>query len=214
MNYTKSIREYCLNNQGTAFDMSYEHEHHFSEVPYRTFCKILNRLEEEGILKTYSKGIYLISSNGADIDPVLSFYANDNTGVVIGYEMYNELGITNHNEKPIEVLTNAMETTTKNIGENYRLILFKGYFDKFTKKLIKALEIIENNRKIIELNMFKMNKVLIMQLQYYKDEALENILKNRNYSLTTIKTLQDYLDNLEIENKVSEIAKEYFKNTI
>ena len=52
MNYTKTIREYCQ-NKGMIFDMSYELKKHFSIVPYRTFCKILSRLEEEGILKEY-----------------------------------------------------------------------------------------------------------------------------------------------------------------
>ena len=36
--------------------MSYEHNKHFQMVPYRAFCKILSRLEEEGIIRTYSKG--------------------------------------------------------------------------------------------------------------------------------------------------------------
>ena len=63
MNYSKTIREYCMQNPGMIFDMSYEHKKHFEMVPYRTFCKILNRIEEEGIIKTYSKGIYIINAD-------------------------------------------------------------------------------------------------------------------------------------------------------
>lgn len=58
MNYSKTIREYCQKNPGMVFDMSYERERHFPMVPYRTFCKILSRIEAEGIIRTYSKGIY------------------------------------------------------------------------------------------------------------------------------------------------------------
>ena len=50
MNYSRTIREYCLQNSGMMFDMSYEHKKHFGMVPYRTFCKILSRLEDEEIL--------------------------------------------------------------------------------------------------------------------------------------------------------------------
>ncbi len=214
MNYTKTIRNYCLNNPGKAFDVSYEYKNHYYMMQYKTFCKILNRLEDEGIITTYSKGIYLINSDWVKEDPVLSFYANDETGMVIGYQMYHDLGIIKYTEGPVEILTNAMQTTTKNVGDGYKLILFKGFFDKFVKKLIVALEIIENSRNIVDLDWFKMNKTLIMHLQYYKDYAFENILNNRSYSLSTIYTLEEYLKDLQIENKVLEIAKEYFKNTI
>ena len=57
MNYSKTIREYCLKNPGMVFDMSYEREQHFSMVPYKTFCKILSRSEAEGIIKCY-KDLY------------------------------------------------------------------------------------------------------------------------------------------------------------
>lgn len=55
MSYTKQVREYCLNNQGTILDVSLVKDSEFSDIPYKTLLKILNRLEEEklisGILK-------------------------------------------------------------------------------------------------------------------------------------------------------------------
>jgi predicted transcriptional regulator of viral defense system len=92
MNYSKTIREYCLKNPGMVFDMSYERKNHFEMVPYKTFCKILSRLEE-GILKTYSKGVYLINSDKEAEDPIIAFYANDCSDMVVGYKMYNDLGV-------------------------------------------------------------------------------------------------------------------------
>ena len=127
MNYSKTIREYCLQNPGMIFDMSYEHKKHFEMVPYRTFCKILNRIEEEGIIRTYSKGIYIINADNMTEDPVIAFYASKGVGMVVGYYMYNKLGITEHNEKPIVIYTSAMETTTKNIGDDYKLIYLDLY---------------------------------------------------------------------------------------
>ena len=90
MNYSKTIREYCLQNPGMIFDMSYEHKKHFEMVPYRTFCKILNRIEEEGIIRTYSKGIYIINAENMEEDPVIAFYASKGVGMVVGYYMYNK----------------------------------------------------------------------------------------------------------------------------
>ena len=60
MNYTKLVREYCKNNSGAIFDVSKLKDTEFAEVPYKTLLKILNRLEEEGLLKPVSKGVYFI----------------------------------------------------------------------------------------------------------------------------------------------------------
>ena len=47
MNYTKTIRKYCLSNPETVFDASNMMQTHFAMVPYKTLLKILNRLEEK-----------------------------------------------------------------------------------------------------------------------------------------------------------------------
>ena len=212
MNYSKTIREYCMQNPGMIFDMSYEHKKHFEMVPYRTFCKILNRIEEEGIIKTSSKGIYLINADNMPEDPVIAFYANTGFGVVVGYHMYNRLGITTHNEKPIIIYTSVMETTTKNIGDDYKLVLFDTYFDPSVKKLIICLELIENRNKIIGIDLYKTNTILIDYLKSYYDSSLEQILKNHKYQYATIVTLDEMLGHLKIKNKALEIALKYYKH--
>ena len=206
MNYSKTIREYCLKNPGMVFDMSYERKNHFEMVPYKTFCKILSRLEEEGILKTYSKGVYLINSDKETEDPIIAFYANECSGMVVGYKMYNDLGITTHTEKPIVIYTNAMDTTTKNIGDDYRLVLFESLMDECIKKLIICLELIENKNDIIDRDLYRMNEILIDYLQDYSDSALEEILESHKYQYSTIVTLDECLKNLKIKNHAIDIA--------
>lgn len=50
MNYTKTIREFCRQNPGKIFDVSYMGTTYFTMVPYKTMLKILNRLEIEGLV--------------------------------------------------------------------------------------------------------------------------------------------------------------------
>ena len=50
MTYTKQVQEYCQNNQGTVLDVSLMKDSEFSEIPYKTLLKILNRLEKEKLL--------------------------------------------------------------------------------------------------------------------------------------------------------------------
>ena len=57
MAYTKQVREYCLKNQGAVLDVSLVKDGEFSEIPYKTLLKILNRLEEEKLIFGISKGV-------------------------------------------------------------------------------------------------------------------------------------------------------------
>ena len=210
MNYSKTIREYCLQNEGRVLDVSYELKHHFSMVPYKTFLKILNRLEEEKILKKYSKGIYLINKNELSTeDPIIAFYANEYTGIVIGYSMYNRYGITKQEEKPIVIYTNAMETTTKNIGDDYKLIYCSiQFYDVSIRSLIEALELIENKSNIVDADLTTLSEILINNLQYYKDFELDTILKGIKYKYSTICSLESLLNELHIENNALKVFKD------
>lgn len=65
MNYTKTIRSFCLQNTGKIFDAQQMGNDYFSMVPYKTLLKVLTRLETEGILSPVSKGVYIINSDNA-----------------------------------------------------------------------------------------------------------------------------------------------------
>ena len=47
-------------NNGTLIDVSKIRNVEFAEVPYKTLLKILNRLEDECIISSVSKGVYYI----------------------------------------------------------------------------------------------------------------------------------------------------------
>lgn len=209
MNYTKTIREYCKQNAGKIFDVSYEIKYHFDMVPYKTLLKVLNRLEEEGIVKTISKGVYLINSDKIVGDPIINHYAGKGRGFVIGYSMYNKYGITDHQEKPVVILTNVMETTTKNIGDEYMLINFpvKIIYDGI-QHITEALEIIDNSSKIIDKNEGAVAETLIKLLARYTDFEFKSIIKARHYQFSTICTLETVLKDLNISNSAVRIYKE------
>ena len=211
MNYSKTIREYCQMNKGQMFDVSLEMKKHFSMVPYKTLLKILNRLEAEGIVSKYSKGLYVINTDKeSKEDPIISFYANGNTGVVVGYKMYNEFEITDYKEKPIVIYTNAMETTTKNLGDDYTLILYPIFpFDESIRKLVQALDILENSDDIIDRDLMTLSRVVGELLQYYDDYSFTDIVKAHHYQYATICTLDRLLNDLHIKNRCLEIYKEH-----
>lgn len=208
INYTKTIREYCIQNKGKMFDVSYELKTHFEMVPYRTLCKILSRLEDEGILSLYSKGLYYINSDETGVDPIIAFYASKYIGMVVGGKMYKDYGIIEEYDGPITIYTNAIETT-KNSGDKYILIRFPVLmFDTATKKMIECLEIIENRFKYPNFDQLVAANVIIECIKHYDDTAFKDIIRNHKYQYSTLCTFSEMLDNLQIKNRAIEIVKE------
>lgn len=62
MNYTKQVREYCEQHNNSLIDISIVRDSVFNDIPYKTLLKIFNRLEDEGIVHTVSKGLYCVAA--------------------------------------------------------------------------------------------------------------------------------------------------------
>lgn len=85
MTYTKQVREYCLKNQGAVLDVSLVKDGEFSEIPYKTLLKILNRLEEEKLILGISKGVYAIGKLNVQDEPdIVREYTENGKGMVVG----------------------------------------------------------------------------------------------------------------------------------
>ena len=208
MNYTKTLREYCKTTPWKIFDVSYEMSERFKMVPYKTLLKVMNRLEEEGIVESISKGIFLIKNGDPVEDPIVAHYAGDGRGVVVGYTMYNKYKVTEHTQGPIEIYTNAMMTETKNIGDKYILMRFPVYFSKHVQRLVSALEILENGPDIIGTDLSKRALALKELLSDdYIDLVLSPIIKNHRYKYSTMVALSSVLSDLGIKNDVLNIYK-------
>ena len=74
MNFTKQVREYSIKNPNTILDVSKVKNTVFSEIPYKTLLKLLNRLEFEGVLSPVSKGVYYIGDKVVDEELLVTEY--------------------------------------------------------------------------------------------------------------------------------------------
>ena len=150
MNYTKILREYCLSNVGSIFDVSKINESHFSMIPYKTLLKILNRLEEEKLVKKVSKGVYYINERVLSLDEAIyEEYVEGGRGMFVGYKLYNQLGVSKHHDDIIEIYTNRLATKHKYIG-NYIITQVDVPYNIDVCCLIQSLELIQNGYKIID----------------------------------------------------------------
>ncbi len=87
----------------------------FAEVPYKTLLKILNRLEEEGLLSAVSKGVYFIGEKSVDEALIFDEYVDDGKGMFVGYQLLNDVGISNYVDCKTEIYTNNIKSKQKSV---------------------------------------------------------------------------------------------------
>ena len=213
MNYTKFVREYCKNNSGAFFDVSKLKDAEFSEVPYKTLLKILNRLEEEGLLKPVSKGVYFIGEKQVDEELIFDEYVDDGKGMFVGYQLFNDVGISNYIACKIEIYTNNIKSKQKSVGQ-YFLKKVDLEFDDDIVDLIALLEIIDTGYSMKGCDFMSYKKTVDMLLKSYSDSSFEKIVKAIHYKYSTIKQLSELLKANSIDNNCVDIFESTYKNSI
>lgn len=213
MNYTKLIREYCKNNSGTFFDASKLKDTEFAEVPYKTLLKILNRLEEEGLLKPVSKGVYFIGEKPVDEELIFDEYVDDGKGMYVGYQLFNDLGISDYVDCKIEIYTSNIKAKQKSVGR-YLLKRVDLEFNDDIVDLTALLEIIDTGYSMKGCDFMAYKKTVDMLLKSYSDSSFEKIIKAIRYKYSTIKQLSELLESNSIGNNCIDIFENTYKNSI
>ena len=213
MNYNKLVREYRKNNIGAFFDVSKLKDTEFSEVPYKTLLKILNRLEKEGLLKPVSKGVYFIGEKLVDEELIFDEYVDDGKGMFVGYQLFNDVGISNYVDCKIEIYTNNIKTKQKSVGQ-YFLKKVDLEFDDDIVDLIALLEIIDVGYSMKGCDFMAYKKTVDILLQSYSDRGFEKIVKAIHYKYSTIKQLSELLKANSIDNNCIDTFETTYKNLI
>lgn len=213
MKYTKLVREYCKNNSGAIFDVSKLKDTEFAEVPYKTLLKILNRLEEEGLLKPVSKGIYFIGEKSVDEELIFDEYVDYRKGMFVGYQLFNDVGISDYVDCKIEIYTNNIKAKQKNVGQ-YLLKRVDLEFDDDIVDLVALLEIIDVGYSMKGCDFMSYKKTVDVLLQSYSDSSFEKIIKAIRYKYSTIKQLSELLEAKSIDNNCVDIFESTYKNSI
>lgn len=213
MNYTKFVREYSKNNIGAFFDVSKLKDTEFSEVPYKTLLKILNRLEKEGLLKPVSKGVYFIGEKPVDEELIFDEYVDDGKGMFVGYQLFNDVGISDYVDCNIEIYTNNIKAKQKSVGR-YFLKRVDLEFDDDTIDLVALLEIIDTGYSMKGCDFMAYKKTVDMLLKSYSDSSFEKIVKAIHYKYSTIKQLSELLEVNSIDNSCIDIFESTYKNLI
>lgn len=199
MNYTKQVREYCGKHSKGLIDISVVRNIVFADIPYKTLLKIFNRIEEEGIVKTVSKGVYSIGKKKIDERKILSDYTSNGKGMVVGYSLFNKIGLTLYQDERIVIYTNVIMTKQKSIGN----LLLKKVDLIFTDEiidLVSLLEILDVGFGIRGGDYLTYRNVVELLAKTYTDDNFKQVIGAIRYKYSTIIKLHELLTRLNIKN--------------
>ena len=204
MNYTERVQSYCHAHNNSILDVSAVRYNEFADIPYKTILKILNRLEEEGFIQSVSKGVYYIGAKRLTEDFLLSKCIDNGKGTVIGYELFNRIGLSSYQDDKVEAYTNIITSQQKTIGR-LRLKRADLFFDDATIDVISLLEILDAGFTINDCDYNTYRNVTELLGQSYSDEIFGKIVPVIKYKYSTIEKLSALLDRIKISNNCIEI---------
>lgn len=207
MKYTKTVREYCDKHKEEMLEVAKVKNDQFADIPYKTLLKILNRLEEERIITSVSKGIYYIGAERLDENEIISKYTANGKGMFVGYSLFNAIGLTEYQDDKIEIYSNAISANVHTVGR----ISVKRIDLKFNEKmvdLIALLEILDAGADIEGFDYTTYLNVTTMLSRCYTDRLFEKIIKAIKYQYSTIMRLSNLLRKNHIENNCLDLYKE------
>lgn len=185
-------------------DISIVRDSVFADIPYKTLLKIFNRLEDDGIVQTVSKGLYSVGNKVVDNKLILSQYTKNGKGMVVGYTLFNSIGLTATQEDRIVIFTNAIASKQKTIGN----ILLKRVDLEFTDEiidLISLLEIINVGFSMKGADFLSYKRTVELLALSYSDDNFKKVIKAIRYMYSTVLKLSELLARLNIENSCLDI---------
>ena len=167
----------------------------FSE---QAFYQTLTRLTQRGELCHLTKGLYYRPRRSRfGVVPlgeqtIIDHYTENGQGMVIGYRLYHQYGLTTQISKNVELLSNVLQENKKTVG-NAKVSRLDLNFDDAICNAIATLEILQNYRNIEDINRQQMAEYMKKFALNYSEEAIMTVLRHRKYKKSTIAFLVAFL---------------------
>ena len=186
--------------------MSKFYRNNFSSFLSETaFYKLISRLYISGEIYRVSKGIYCKANQskyGKSLlqeNEVVETYTKNEKGILIGYQLYNQLGITTQVSKRYIIYSSSVDKQNKNIG-NVNIHRYNLIYNNATKSMICILELLYNYRNIQDLNISCYINEIKRLSKEYNEKVFENVQKEIKYPKWVIAFLQEVLNYYQIPN--------------
>lgn len=206
-NYIETIIEQEPENK--LLEASALYSQSFSTIPEMTYYKTLERMCKKGFLVHLTKGLYYRPKNTRfgtvpiSEKDIVDHYIQDDQGIVVGYRLFNQKGLTTQISKRVEVLSSAVPGKKKNIHNVYVMSISISLTPE-TIPIIETLEILQNYKSIEDINNTALAAYMKDFAIEYSDDATVYVLKNRKYKKSTIAFLESFLNHFKVENTLNQ----------
>lgn len=205
---TELVRNYCENHKGDIFDINYASECIFKDIPHANLRKIVSRLIDSGLLRTISKGVYVIGeSNLSDEEVVINHYLKNELGMEDGSPVGDYLLFTegfNENEPVIKEIKTRRTKGNKRIG-NVQIIESHSEFRTLTSNytIATAMELLEAGNPTNMAMISKYVEKIQACLSEYTDMKFMAQVKEL-YPAGVYYQLEKYLNSMQISHRVKD----------
>lgn len=207
--YYKSIEEHVKElPEGFIFEAARLYRDQFPEISETSYYKTLERLAKKGQISHYSKGVYAVPKRSdfgivpVSEKEVVDYYTRDNNGVVVGYRLFTQKGITTQISKSVDVISSVIDGNSKSVN-NVRIKKAGVELNAKTIPIIEALEILQNYHTIEDANNRALYNYMKLFSKDYSDRETITLLSKVKYKKSTIAFLKNFLDALEVPNSLS-----------
>mgnify|MGYP000291420378 CR=1 FL=1 len=178
----------------------------FYDLSFNTFLKYLTRLEDRAILKSVSKGVYCrvletpFGKVGVGDKEIKDFFISENeTGIEVGYGLYNKYRLTTQISKVIKIYSNKVTYKTQKI-KNVKIEKFKFQYSKQLQFTVEYMEILENYTSIEDCNSKAFFDLCKKIAEEYDERNLKIVYGSGGYKKRTIAFLRAILNSFNIDH--------------
>ncbi len=183
-------------------------EKYSSVMSEAAFAQAVSRLYRSGEIERVSKGIYCRpkKTRFGTVLPsdreIVELFTKGSTGVLVGYGMYNLLGVSTQVSKRQMAYSSLADEQLKQIG-NVTIRKCDLEFTPEIKSMIRIMELLRNYKEIQDVNVAAMLRSTAKLAGEYSEEAFETVQKSIGYPKWTIAFLREVLNYYNIPNNLS-----------
>lgn len=178
------------------------------------YFKAVNRMEKQHKIVRLAKGIYCIpkKTRFGNITPtekeIVSFFTDNKNGVVIGYSLYNSLGLTTQISKNIHVLSSRITEKQRNIN-NIFIEKNSIVFNEKRKAAICMLDVLKNYSKIEDLNKKAFFSYCQKFANNFDELEMEYVIEKTSCPKHSIAFLREILNFFNTDNNISKFLSPF-----
>ncbi|MBO4770121.1 MAG: hypothetical protein J5563_05000 [Clostridia bacterium] len=177
------------------------------------FAQTISRLAKKGEIRRVSKGIYCRprKSRFGIVPPsdreIADIYTGRSDGMIVGYGLYNSLGISTQISKRLTAYSALADEQVKQIGA----VTIHRYDLKYTdqvKSIISLMEILHHYYEIQDIDHSAFIRSVQALSKNYSDSAFVRVQKAIGYPKRTVAFLRDALNYYQIPNGLNRYLSE------